>query len=163
MNKKSQISSVDELPQSTPENKSMIVKVWFLRMKNQKDSFCWHRHEINDIYNAYYQTEMRPSTDIIHGESVETATEERMVYSHISTNVMKRFKIRSVPELMFLLAQHPENQKNRCEYCNEGFVFRNRTGRTVTCGHNGFCCFENCKEPIQRYSSCDKHMHTYIR
>ena len=158
--KKELISAVDELPHSTPENKSTMVKVWFLRMKYQKNSFCWHRHEINDIYQAYYQAEILPTIDIIHGEPIETDTEEKMVYSHSSTNVMKRFKIRSVPELMFLLAQHPENQQNRCEYCKEGFVFHNRTGQTVTCGHNGFCRFENCNEPIQGYTFCDNHMHT---
>ncbi|MFZ2316088.1 MAG: toxin-antitoxin system HicB family antitoxin [Gammaproteobacteria bacterium] len=161
MNKKESTLTRAAKPNLIPKNNSVVmVKVWFLRLKNQKNSLQWHQYEINDIYNAYYQTNEVPSTVVIQGGCIENEPQKNLVYSHSVTNILNRFKIRSAHELMFLLAQHPKNQKIPCEYCKEGFVFTNRTSKTVTCGHSHYCRFENCKEPLKDYSYCDKHRHS---
>lgn len=72
MDKNEKISAIKE---------PVMVKVWFLRLKSQKDSLYWHRDKINDIYNTYYQTNELPSFEVIHGESVETETKRKTVYS----------------------------------------------------------------------------------
>ena len=134
------------------------IKNW--NYKSQKKSYEKHKHEINDIYEMYYKTIDYYGPQINNGEVI-LSNKKTTKYAYSIENIANKFGLAGTHEILFLIAQHPESRKVKCEFCDEGSTYFNRAGNKInSCGHERFCAWHECKNPLGLHDGyfCSEHI-----
>lgn len=122
--------------------------------KDQVKCYKYHKNNIDEIYEIYWKKVLYLETGVTvsNGIVVDTSKQKEK-FLFMTKEIMAKFEI-SMHELIFLLRQHPENKKIRCEYCKDGFIMATRTNSySSSCGHTGICQMDGCNE-ASKYLYC---------
>lgn len=133
-----------------------MIEYPYLKLKKQKLVFRHYKNKISEIYDMYWSTIPIRIEKII--ENV-ISVEVQHKFKFTIPDILKKFELTSVQEVIFLIMQDHRSLTERLTCCEDGYMVNIRTGKFSPCGHVQQCNYVNkCKNNSKNfYPFCEYH------